>query len=141
MPAAQPGKRVGAHQAKQSAIGREPGAQAVEGLQRIVGRARGLGGIGQGDREAWLAGYGQPGHGQAVSERGRRTPRLERLRADRGEEDGVEAERRPGSARHGQMAQMGRVETAAEEGDPLAAWELFHLSIVSCTRRGYAALW
>jgi hypothetical protein len=45
-----------------------------------------------------------------------RAARLERLRTDRGKKHGIEAERLLGSTRHRQMAQVGRIKAAAEEG-------------------------
>jgi hypothetical protein len=47
--------------------------------------------------------------------------RFERLRSDRGKKHGIQMERATGSTRHGQMTQMRRVKTAAEEGDATAA--------------------
>jgi hypothetical protein len=41
--------------------------------------------------------------------------RLEGLRSDGGEEHGVQAERFPGSMRHTQMAQVGRVKAATKK--------------------------
>jgi len=132
MPASQRKKRVGAHEAKKSAFGRELGAQAVERLQGEVGGARGLWRIGERNREPRLVADGQASHGHAVWKAGGGTMGLERLRADRGEEHGIEAKRRTGSARHGQMTQMGRVKTAAEEGNATAgAWWLVHSFMVS----------
>ena len=101
--------------------GGSSGAQVEEGLEGEVGSAGGLRRIGKRNGEARLVGDGQAGHGQAVSKAAVDPWGLERLRADRGKEHGIEAERRTGSARHGQMTQMGRVKTAAEEGDATAA--------------------
>ncbi len=58
--------------------------------------------------------------------------RLERLRAHWSEEDGIQAKRGAGGAGDCQMAKMGRVETAAEEGDaPPTVLGVLHPSIVS----------
>src|ERR1700691_5579460 len=117
MPMAQSEKRVGAHEAKQDAVRRELRSQGEQGLQGEVGDSEGLGRVSQGDRETWFAGDGQPGHGQPVFKAGGGSIELERLCADRGEENCLQAESRTGSARDRQVAKMGRVETAAEEGD------------------------
>ena len=46
-----------------------------------------------------------------------RSLRLERLCADRSEEDSIELERCLGGSRDGQMTEMRRVEAASEKGD------------------------
>ena len=121
MPVPQRKKRVGAHQAKQNALRRKLRAQAQQRIQGEVGRARGLWRIHQRNGKARFAGHGQPGHGQAVFKAGGRPIRLERLRAYGGEEHSIQPERSPRSPRHSQMAQVGRIETAAKKSDALAA--------------------
>ena len=65
---------------------------------------------------------GQPRHRQPVFKAGSRTLGLERLRAHRRKQHRIQLERIAGRARHGQMAQMRRVKTAAEEGHAAAAF-------------------
>jgi len=72
---------------------------------------------------------------------GGRSARLKRLCADRSKEHSVEAEGRTGCPRHGQVAQMRRVETTAKKGDTAAfesgfamfvRWGQVHKSMVAC---------
>ncbi len=121
MPAVQSEKRIGAHEAKQSAVRRECSAQTLKRLQRKVGLAGGFWRIGKRNSESRLAGNGHLGHGQAVFIAGRRSMRLERLCANRGKEHGIQPKSRTSSARNRQMAQMGRVKAAAEEGNATGA--------------------
>ena len=64
-----------------------------------------------------FAGNRQARHRHAVLKAGSRSMRLQRLRADRRKQHRVQAKRVAGRARHRQMAQMGRIEAAAEECD------------------------
>jgi hypothetical protein len=64
------------------------------GCPGVVGGGGGLGRVDQRDGEAWLAGDGQAGHGHAVFKAGRRSLGLERLRAHRGKEHGIQRQRR-----------------------------------------------
>jgi hypothetical protein len=80
----------------------------------------GGGSIGERDFETGLAGNGERGHGHAVGEGRRGAARLERLGTDRRKQDAVEAEGIAGGASDGQVAEMGRVKTAAEESHSAA---------------------
>ena len=125
MPVAQPEERVGAHQAKQRALGREPGAQALQRVDGVIGAkfvlSRGLGRVGKRNLEARLARNGQPRHGQPLLKAGGRSFGLERLHAHRGKQHRIQPERGARRARHGQVTKMGRVETSAEEGHARSA--------------------
>lgn len=131
---AQRDKRVGPHEAKQYAFGRYLRSQGEQGFKGEVGSAGGLGRVGHRNYEAGFTGDGEAGHGEAVFKAGGRSMGLERLRADRGEENGIEIECCAGRARNRQMAKMGRIKTAAEEGHARAArWGLLlHVFIVPC---------
>ena len=134
MPAAQAEEGIRAHQAKESAIRRQLGAQVEQRLQRDSwARRRGLGAS-----ASEIANPGSPAMARrvmasAVIKAGGRAMRLERLRADRGKEHSIQPERRAGSARHGQMAQVRRVETSAKKRYAPAAAEVCSIwSIVPC---------
>src|SRR5271157_925793 len=131
MPAAETGEGVGAHEAEKGVAGRQLGVQGDERLERVVGGAGGIGGVGQREGKGGVGGNRQTGHGQAVFKAGYSALRLERLRSHGGEEHGVEAESRPGGACYAEMAEVGRVESAAEKGDAAAAAGLLtHMLIV-----------
>ena len=74
--------------------------------------------LGASARESSKAGFigdGEACHGDAIVEACGRSEGLERLRANGGEEDGIEIEERLGGARDGEMTAMGRVETSSEK--------------------------
>jgi hypothetical protein len=72
--------------------------------------------VGKRNLKARLAHDREPRHRHPVLEVRGGTLRLERLHAYRGKQYRVQREGRTGGARHGQMAQVRRVETAAKEG-------------------------
>jgi hypothetical protein len=75
------------------------------------------GGVGEGDLKARLVLDGQAGHLDAVCEAGCGAQRLEGLKAYWSEKHPIQVERLAGRASDGKMAEVGRVETASEEGD------------------------
>jgi hypothetical protein len=83
----------------------------------VVGSWVHFGSVGEGESEAWLVGYGETRHGDAVVKAGGGTERLERLRAHGSEEDGFQIESGLSGVCHGEMAAVGRVETSSKKGD------------------------
>ena len=154
MPVTQSEKGVRAHQAIKRCLRLEFRAQAVECFEGVIRRflrrssAWVFWRIGKRNRKPRLAFDGQPGHRQPVFKACRRSLGLERLRADRRKQNGIQMEGIAGGTRNGQMAQMRRVETSAEEGDAhrmlpsqflvarrASAHGLIHGFIVQCSLR------
>lgn len=110
-------KRVGAHQEEDSVVIGEGSAQGTQRVDGVVGAAIGAGRVNEGELEARLALDGEAGHGHAVGEAGLGAVALERLDADRREEDAVQGQALHSQARQGDVPAMRRVETAAKEAD------------------------
>ena len=94
-------------------------AQGLEGIDGVVGCAVEVGGVEGGGLEAGILRAGEGDHGEAVGERGGPVfgfEGFEGLAAGGGEEDAVELEGVRGGGGDGEMAAVGRVEGAAEEG-------------------------
>jgi hypothetical protein len=133
MPAAEAGKGVGSHEAKQGAIGRELSAKGEQGVECVVGRAGGLRRISERESKSGVAGNGETGHGEAVSEGGCGTLGFERLFAYGGKEHGVEAKRGLGGASHLEMAEVRRIETASKESHArMGGGFEMHVFMVAC---------
>jgi hypothetical protein len=115
MPTPEEGKSIGAHKAKQNAIGRELRAEGEQRLECVVWGTGGFRRIGQGDGKGGVAGNGETGHGEAVGECGGGTLGLERLFTDWCEEDRVEAERSLSGTSDLEMAEVRRIKTASKE--------------------------
>lgn len=114
MPAREAEKGVGAEEAEDLGVGMLA-VEVGEGVDGVVGvRAWG---VGEREREGWVVGDGKARHGDAVVERRGGAGGLERLVADRREEDLIERERETGGAGHGEVAGVGWIEAAAEECD------------------------
>jgi hypothetical protein len=140
MPPTETQKRVRAHQAEQDSPRREFDAQMEKRIERVVRGSGRTGRVGQRNCEPWFISDCQPGHGQSVFKAGGRPLRLERLRAHRCKEHGVQRQSGTRGTRHGQMALVGRVEAAAKEGDTLAGGRgRLHFSIVPLQKWASAA--
>ncbi len=98
--------------------------QAEKRLKSVIGsvvrRAVPFGCVDEGKSKARLAVDGEARHGDAIVEAGGGSLRLERLRTDGREEDGVKFESTARGASDSQMAAMRRVETSSKKGDAMA---------------------
>lgn len=134
MPMMEGEERIGSHEKEECCGGRELGFEGKQCVVGVVGRAGLIGRVDEGEREGGIAGDGEARHGDTVVEAGGRAARLERLGSDGGEEDLVEGERGLRGAGDGEMAAMGRIEGATEEGDARAGGG--HESMVKLRDRG-----
>ena len=117
VPVAEGCKGVGTDEEEELGVGWELLAEGDEGFGGVVGLAVGRRGVEQGDLKVRLVFYGEAGHGQAVFKGGVMTGGgFQGLCTDGGEEDLVEVEGLPGGAGDGEVAEVGRVKAASEEG-------------------------
>ena len=108
---------VGTEEEKQVGVVGMGLAELLEGFERVVGGGlAGLWGVQQRQCEFGFAGNGELDHSGSVFEAGGGAARFEWLKADGGEEDPVERESLLGGVGDGQVAEVGGVETASEEG-------------------------
>jgi len=103
-------------------------AKGGEGVDGVVGAAVGAWSVERGGCEAGILPAGELGHGEAVGEWGGVAFGLERLKGSRGEEDGVEVEGIGCRSGDAEVAAVGWVKCAAEEG---CAHEVLSLDPVS----------
>jgi len=123
LPVAEGAKRVCSQKEKELGVFRLGFAQLNQRVEGVIRSGLvGFWGIEQGQRETGFACNGELDHGGALGEAGGGAGGFERLKSHRGEEDLVERESLTGRAGNGQMAKMGRVEAASEEG--YAHWDM-----------------
>jgi hypothetical protein len=116
-PAGYVGKGVGADE-REDLGGGVGAAELAEGVDGVVGQAVGAGMVELGSGEQiGVFGADQVDHGKAVGVGGDESVALEGLATDGGEEDAIHREGSGGSQGDGDVAQVGRVEAAAEEAD------------------------
>ncbi len=95
--------------------GGRAGTEAAKRLERVVRLAAGVWRVDKRNLEARFSRDRKGGHGETIGERSRRALRLERLRAYRSKQDGIQLQRIEGGARHSQVAEVGRIEAPAKE--------------------------
>jgi hypothetical protein len=125
MPVPQGQERVGAQKAEKLTVRGQVSLECNERVKCVVGGVVGrevgcvvhFGSVGEGESEAWLVGYGETCHGDAIFEAGGGTEWLERLCTHGSEEDGFQIESGLSGVCHGEMAAVGRVETSSKKRD------------------------
>src|SRR3569833_72702 len=131
IPAAKTEEGVRAHQSEQLSR-RKLGLQSIQGVDGVVRLTRWIRSVSERDRKVGQAANGELRHRDPVFKACARSHWLERLGADRREQNCVEPENCLGGSRDAEMSHMRRVEAAAEKRDPLcAACGNIHLFMVS----------
>jgi vitamin-K-epoxide reductase (warfarin-sensitive) len=131
MPLTQAKECIGAHEAEQNPLGGNGPSQVDQGLQSIVWFTVRTGGVSERDLEPSLAGDCQAGHGNAIFKARGRSQRLERLRANRNEDDSVELKRLARRPCHRQMPEVRGIETSPKERHTLTRRLLLHLPMLT----------
>ena len=114
-PARQIEEAVCAYEVEERVLGVEE-TKRGEGVDGVVGAAVGPWSVERGGCEAGILSAGELGHGEAVGERGGVAFGFERLKRGGGEEDGVEVEGIGCRSGDAEVAAVGWVKCAAEEG-------------------------
>lgn len=117
VPVAQAAERVSSHQAEERARGGHPATKSAERIHGVIGASIRARGVDQRQLEAWIFGDGKGGHGESIVELRSGAQWLERLGANRCEQDRIELESPLRSACYGEVAKVGRVKASAKEGD------------------------
>ncbi len=134
-PAGQIVKCVSADQAEELVFRGEGTEQRGQRVQCVVGLAVGAGSIQRGRRKARVFAAQQLHHGHAVRVSGVLDAFLQRLRGDGSEKHAVQVKlvcRGPGN---GQVAQVRRIEAAAEEGYPHGDYPAWAAAFCCSSRR------